>query len=261
MNEELTLAIDVLRQYSTDRAWFIPVLLEECDVPTRSTRAGETLQDLQYVELYRDWDAGIKEMLDVIQPRRVSELMEELKSPFVRVRANAAHELGKFGKSVHDTVDALMGALQDENETVRANAAYALGEIREPVGDIVPALLRVRASLPNTRYDSEIAALALARIGESAVPALIEALKDKHPCVRGRAASVLEEIGKPAVPALIDGLSESAPRDELYSFLYGFLYGFEYHMARALAVHVLEEIATPEALKAVEEYEKQKKET
>ncbi len=34
MNEELVLAIDERRKYSTSRLWFIPVLLSECDVPT-----------------------------------------------------------------------------------------------------------------------------------------------------------------------------------------------------------------------------------
>src|SRR5205085_7640106 len=30
MNEELTLAIDELRQYTADRTWFIPVMLSPC---------------------------------------------------------------------------------------------------------------------------------------------------------------------------------------------------------------------------------------
>jgi hypothetical protein len=45
MNEELSLAIEELRQYTTDREWFIPVLLSECDVPDRSIGAGQTLHD------------------------------------------------------------------------------------------------------------------------------------------------------------------------------------------------------------------------
>jgi len=68
MNEELTIAIEELRQYSTNRAWFIPVKLNECDIPNRSIRAGENLRDLQHVELYNDWDVGVRCILDVIGP-------------------------------------------------------------------------------------------------------------------------------------------------------------------------------------------------
>lgn len=53
MNEELILAIDELRQRKTDRAWFIPVLLSECDVPARNIGGGETLLDVQWVSLIR----------------------------------------------------------------------------------------------------------------------------------------------------------------------------------------------------------------
>ncbi len=54
MNEELTPAIEELRQRPTNRTWFIPVLLSNCEVPARSIGAGETLREIQWVELYRD---------------------------------------------------------------------------------------------------------------------------------------------------------------------------------------------------------------
>ena len=59
MNEELVLAIEELRLRPTDTAWFIPVKLNRCEIPDRDIGAGATLQDLQYVELYTDWDVGI----------------------------------------------------------------------------------------------------------------------------------------------------------------------------------------------------------
>ena len=68
MNEELTLAIDELHQRSTDQIWFIPVKLNDCEIPARSIGGGETLQAFQYVNLYEDWDAGIQRILRVIQP-------------------------------------------------------------------------------------------------------------------------------------------------------------------------------------------------
>jgi TIR domain-containing protein/CHAT domain-containing protein len=67
MNEELTLAIEILRQKPIDRAWFIPVLLAECEVPDRDIGAGETLLDIQQVRLYENWGIGIKQILSVIK--------------------------------------------------------------------------------------------------------------------------------------------------------------------------------------------------
>jgi hypothetical protein len=73
MNEELTLAVEELRQRPTDRAWFIPVLLSDANIPNRSIGAGETLRDIQWVALYQNWDDGVKRILSVIQPDAIDE--------------------------------------------------------------------------------------------------------------------------------------------------------------------------------------------
>jgi hypothetical protein len=68
MNEELTLATEELRQRPTERTWFIPVLLSECKVPAMSIGAGKTLENIQRVELYRDWEEGIAKIAAAIDP-------------------------------------------------------------------------------------------------------------------------------------------------------------------------------------------------
>lgn len=68
MNEELTLAIEELRQYPTNRAWFIPVLLSDCPIPEISIGAGSDLGDIQAVALFNDWDAGVNKIIEVINP-------------------------------------------------------------------------------------------------------------------------------------------------------------------------------------------------
>lgn len=60
MNTELTIAIDALRERHIDKAWFIPVKLNECEIPDRNIGGGETLRDLQYIELHKDWDVGVR---------------------------------------------------------------------------------------------------------------------------------------------------------------------------------------------------------
>lgn len=77
MNEELTLAIDELRQRPTDRVWFIPVKLNACEIPDRDIGGGETLQDLQYVELYKDWNAGVQRILKAIHPESSESVIDE----------------------------------------------------------------------------------------------------------------------------------------------------------------------------------------
>ena len=68
MNEELKIAIERLRQLHIDHVWFIPVTLNKCEIPDWDIGGGETLNDLQYVKLYEDWDVGIQSILDFIQP-------------------------------------------------------------------------------------------------------------------------------------------------------------------------------------------------
>jgi hypothetical protein len=73
MNEELTLAIEELRQRPTDRAWFIPVLLPGGEVPDRDIGAGETFRSLQWVSLSEeDWNTGIQRILSVVQIKPVA---------------------------------------------------------------------------------------------------------------------------------------------------------------------------------------------
>jgi hypothetical protein len=72
MNEELTLAIEELRRRPTEHIWFIPVLVTEGEIPSRTIGAGEDLHALQWVELYKDWNGGIERIISVIEPSAVS---------------------------------------------------------------------------------------------------------------------------------------------------------------------------------------------
>ena len=73
MNEELLIAIEELRLRPADRSWFIPVKLNECEIPNREIGPGETLRDLQYVALYEDWKSGIGNIVEVIRLEFSSE--------------------------------------------------------------------------------------------------------------------------------------------------------------------------------------------
>ena len=75
MNEELTLAIDVLRQMPTNRSWLVPVLFSKISIPDRFIGGGDTLKSLQWVDLTDDWRSGV-DVLASIARRPTSDLAE-----------------------------------------------------------------------------------------------------------------------------------------------------------------------------------------
>src|SRR5688500_17284984 len=55
MNEELVTAIEELRLRPYDRSWFIPVRLSDCEIPDRPIGGGESLSDIQRIDLFSDF--------------------------------------------------------------------------------------------------------------------------------------------------------------------------------------------------------------
>jgi hypothetical protein len=51
-NEELTLAIDQLRQRPPEYPWLIPVRFDDCKIPDRDIGAGRTLASIQWADLF-----------------------------------------------------------------------------------------------------------------------------------------------------------------------------------------------------------------
>ena len=156
------------------------------------------------------------------------------------LRENAAKALGQIGSEA--AISALTQALQDESRDVRLRITRALARIR--LVDAVPALIRAL-------QDQDVGvrrsvAYALGQIGsgaKDAVPALIRALQDQDGDVRSNTAWALGDIGsgaKDAVPDLIQALLQDEDKS-----------------VRVAVVWTLGQIGTPEALKAVEEYQSQ----
>jgi hypothetical protein len=66
MNEELTLAIDEIRSRPTARTWFLPVRLDECEIPDRNIGGGESLRDIQAIDLFPDATHGYRKILEAL---------------------------------------------------------------------------------------------------------------------------------------------------------------------------------------------------
>jgi hypothetical protein len=66
-NEELTLAIDQLRQRQPGAPWLIPVRLNECTIPEHDLGRGRTLSSIQRVDLFGDHqDAALSRLVTAV---------------------------------------------------------------------------------------------------------------------------------------------------------------------------------------------------
>ena len=81
MSEELTLAVEKLQERPFDKVWFIPLKLNECEIPDIDIGDGATLRDLQYVNLYEDWEIGIQRIVNVMQSTCAQEPLNATHSP------------------------------------------------------------------------------------------------------------------------------------------------------------------------------------
>jgi len=67
MNEELTLAVARLRLMPRTRSWFIPVVLERCELPDIPIGPGENLfESIQYADFAADWDVALRQLIAAI---------------------------------------------------------------------------------------------------------------------------------------------------------------------------------------------------
>ena len=67
MNEEILVAVDILRKKHFDSGWLIPIKLSDCDIPHHDIGAGNTLRDIHYLNLHEDWKKGIERLVDIIK--------------------------------------------------------------------------------------------------------------------------------------------------------------------------------------------------
>ena len=145
MNEELTLAIEELRQRPTDRIWFIPVKLNSCDIPDRNIGGGETLQDLQYVNLYEDWDGSIQRIFEVIRQTARDEFSRGVKCMInersLRGPALSPEEIQRnFEQAINHYSRALVKTDDAEVYLNRGIAYFGVNRIDDAIKDFTKAI-------------------------------------------------------------------------------------------------------------------------
>ena len=176
-----------------------------------------------------------QEILIELGDSSINGLLEVLMDKDAEVRCRAIEALGKIGNP--SALPGLMKALNDEDEQARGKAAWALGKIRSPIaisalletfndvvdvwkvtiwafgeiGDATTAPYLIEL-LRNKKWQQSLKddiAEALGKLGEDAIPDLIEAMSDGDAYVRAGAAKALGTLGATtAVPFLIDALRD-----------------------------------------------------
>jgi len=148
------------------------------------------------------------------EPKEIvlQELIRALHHEYSPIREVAAVALAKLGDQA---VPALRQSLRDNAPGVRLAAADALWKTLHDAAEPLPVLVQLLGDVTNRYKFRWRSAQVLGDMGpkaQSAVPALIEALKDPENFVRYRAARSLGEIGTDAaraVPDLIWSLDEN----------------------------------------------------
>ena len=184
----------------------------------RCERCGKELED--YVEDPFDYHGREPTLCIVCKAKRLWYMTRPKQRQ--RERDSIVKECAKCGRLISlREVDILMTPVCDQCATDVHKQIEALVKIGEPaVPDLIDLLKLIK----------EAVAEALGKIGEPAVPYLIKALQDENFHVSSGAASALGKVGMPAMPHLIKAIQD------------------EYWLMRQGAVHALGEIGSREAV-------------
>jgi hypothetical protein len=81
MNEELHIAVEEVRLRPAKTSWFIPVRLDDCEIPALPVSPNVTLRSFQWVDMF-DWEEGVQRLAEEIAPPRPPEDLFERFSVF-----------------------------------------------------------------------------------------------------------------------------------------------------------------------------------
>lgn len=155
-------------------------------------------------------------------------LVEALEDESPAVRLNAASALSRFGTQA---LPNLSLALKDKDPAVRRYTVLALQELRGSPKAVLPLL--VQAQTDDSAQVRAATAEALGSFGPTAVPHLLDALKDKDEVVWKQAVESLKKMKAYPQP-VVRALSE-ATKDENYAVRRGAAYVLSEYGADAVA--------------------------
>ena len=148
----------------------------------------------------------------------VKELIGQLNSPDAAARLAAIDQLGAQGANAVGAVGPLTSLLKDDDPAIRRQAVKALIAIHPGPKVMIPLFIQLMKD-PDPGVQMRVLN-AVTEAGETAVPSLIEALKNDE--VASWSCVVLRQIGpvaKAAVPALAEKLKDPRPDIRMQAIL------------------------------------------
>ncbi|GGM47535.1 hypothetical protein GCM10007977_056430 [Dactylosporangium sucinum] len=74
MNAELRQAIEEMQYKPFDHRWFVPVMLERCELPDIDIDANQRLSHLQYIDFAADWTKAIRQLITAVRPAGADDM-------------------------------------------------------------------------------------------------------------------------------------------------------------------------------------------
>jgi HEAT repeat protein len=150
---------------------------------------------------------GLEATADIVIPA----LIEATRHPDEDVWRTARYALRNLGREARPAIPTLIELLKHQEGYVRRNAAYVLGRIGPEAQLAIPSLIELLQDQEAYGKNRTAAVLALERIGQVAMPALILALKDQNALLRLGAVHALGRFvpgAKEATNALKEALKD-----------------------------------------------------
>jgi hypothetical protein len=186
--------------------------LEEKNRALEERSAALKQRTTAYQKLQQDYQAAANLLMQSLLPFPISEAAPPEADPVVSNPPPLETETPSDVAALNEELNKariLENALSQEVEQLQAEVLAAETAIARLQED---ARRQAEQLLADERLMREVAGEALVRIGEPAIPVLVEALKDESPTVRRWAASVLGDLGPTApgtIGPLMDALGDS----------------------------------------------------
>ena len=165
-------------------------------------------------EVSRRADECIKQ-IEINQ--KVAFLIEGLRDPDPKRRAESANELAGFGSHARPAVPALIKLLDDPEPQVRIRGVYSLGllgpDVAKEGGSKMVAIMKDKGQSEDIRWATAINLARLGQCRDEAVPILLSWLESGSPKLGQVAASTLGKLGdkdSKVVPALLKALKDKS---------------------------------------------------
>lgn len=176
MNEELTVAVEELRQRHPNRSWFIPVTLDGCSIPPRQIGGGETIHDLHWVDLAADWNRGVASIAKAVtianatdgvngEPRERADADEDEDAGLLDAGDRFLERMAAFGHARAQIIGAVLEFYRIAIVEGRPKKSAGMADVRDEMkwrAELLEKLVaQLRAEIPamNTAFNAAMRSL------------------------------------------------------------------------------------------------------